>query len=270
MRPWTAFTEIVSSTGLLGLQWGHGLAAVDGAPRGRGRHHPRRASMGPRPCGRGRSGTPASTRCRLKLQWGHGLAAVDGSICECYHAAGEQLQWGHGLAAVDGGTPAREHNHNHRLQWGHGLAAVDGTKSRRGTVPTVELQWGHGLAAVDGPSVRQVRGARGAASMGPRPCGRGRWRAGARTGRGASFNGATALRPWTDARPLGLRVGSGASMGPRPCGRGRRQVNVGIEKVGSFNGATALRPWTARCRAGRRRRKTRASMGPRPCGRGRV
>ena len=63
---------------------------------------------------------------------------------------------------------------------------------------------------------------RGQASMGPRPCGRGR----------------------PKAAP-GSRKGRVASMGPRPCGRGRstpaRSRPAG---QGSFNGATALRPWT--------------------------
>ena len=85
-----------------------------------------------------------------------------------------------------------------------------------------------------------------------------------------SFNGATALRPWTETRraygglpSTGLQWGHGlaavdghgspslflrakyASMGPRPCGRGRG------------------------CGACRRKGATSASMGPRPCGRGR-
>ena len=42
--------------GVDALQWGHGLAAVDGAVR------------------------PASKARSARLQWGHGLAAVDGTI----------------------------------------------------------------------------------------------------------------------------------------------------------------------------------------------
>ena len=59
------------------------------------------------------------------------------------------------------------------------------------------LQWGHGLAAVDGAYPGQP------------------------LGQNHSFNGATALRPWT----VVLFATSAA-------------------EVECFNGATALRPWT--------------------------
>ena len=84
------------------------------------------------------------------------------------------------------------------------------------------------------------------ASMGPRPCGRGRQmymdgKEQAQTG----FNGATALRPWTDVRQGDAAHRPLASMGPRPCGRGRmRRASGASARESSFNGATALRPWT--------------------------
>ena len=83
------------------------------------------------------------------------------------------------------------------LQWGHGLAAVDGVEVDAKWHRLIELQWGHGLAAVDGVIVTWGRGAR------------------------RGFNGATALRPWTELPRLILARQDIASMGPRPCGRGR-------------------------------------------------
>ena len=62
-----------------------------------------------------------------------------------------------------------------KLQWGHGLAAVDGCEGqRRHEWMREELQWGHGLAAVDGAACRAEAAGAARASMGPRPCGRGR------------------------------------------------------------------------------------------------
>ena len=102
LRPWTAECDGPAADYKVGLQWGHGLAAVDGALAattpaearelqwGHGlaavdggadrawRHLPLRASMGPRPCGRGRLKAIAKMLEEAGLQWGHGLAAVDG------------------------------------------------------------------------------------------------------------------------------------------------------------------------------------------------
>ena len=294
MRPWTAVARerygrvICASMGprpcgrgrppvggggvaAVRLQWGHGLAAVDG----------------------GRHGRPVCDDCML--QWGHGLAAVDGPIMVVSVPARALLQWGHGLAAVDGRPPRRHCAARYgRLQWGHGLAAVDGRLAPLCARPSIVLQWGHGLAAVDGQPTRRGLARSGRASMGPRPCGRGRL---------------VPLRTGRRARR--------ASMGPRPCGRGRPVIDtidyrenglqwghglaavdgaLGLGPAGrrpGFNGATALRPWTGgevglseidlvmlqwghglaavdggagslACTSG-----FRASMGPRPCGRGR-
>ena len=57
MRPWTAELTGGNFGEAVALQWGHGLAAVDGA-------YARLPSYA----------SPA-------LQWGHGLAAVDGCRC---------------------------------------------------------------------------------------------------------------------------------------------------------------------------------------------
>ena len=60
------------------------------------------------------------------------------------------------------------------LQWGHGLAAVDGGFMWLIGVHLLSLQWGHGLAAVDGRTSMWSDVSVMPASMGPRPCGRGR------------------------------------------------------------------------------------------------
>ena len=84
------------------LQWGHGLAAVDGTRRstvavrragfnGATALRPWTAATG--------GGKPVG---RTRLQWGHGLAAVDGEAAQATLRARHELQWGHGLAAVDG------------------------------------------------------------------------------------------------------------------------------------------------------------------------
>ena len=251
------------------LQWGHGLAAVDGFDA---RDEERRYSG---------------------LQWGHGLAAVDGDEAVAVARVAAWLQWGHGLAAVDGLTScpcmclivgfngatalrpwtARQRRGRPRsspsfngatalrpwtappagagrarchasmgprpcgrgrgakdlrlvvlfgLQWGHGLAAVDGGKRTIVEAAPAGLQWGHGLAAVDGRKRWRHARAGYAASMGPRPCGRGR------------------LVP-----DYVVAANPTASMGPRPCGRGRGPCRAALSQA------------------------SLASMGPRPCGRGR-
>ena len=54
MRPWTAGKGPRRPHTRLKLQWGHGLAAVDGRSLGWIEMMAEEASMGPRPCGRGR------------------------------------------------------------------------------------------------------------------------------------------------------------------------------------------------------------------------
>ena len=76
MRPWTAYKERAAERKKSRLQWGHGLAAVDGQ---------------------------ADTRShaeREALQWGHGLAAVDGaclverySVRACFNGATALRPW---------------------------------------------------------------------------------------------------------------------------------------------------------------------------------
>ena len=269
LRPWTAGMALGRIRTQLRLQWGHGLAAVDG------------------PCSR-----PLPTSM-YGLQWGHGLAAVDGAPPDTRLGAEAGLQWGHGLAAVDGGAAQDDHLGRLRLQWGHGLAAVDGvwpvydrTVETGFNGATALRPWTGGAESSScyreiasmgprpcgrGRSSWVLIGRRPHwASMGPRPCGRGRRLAATQVVPLPSFNGATALRPWTAMRRA-CRPGEDlASMGPRPCGRGRRRRRgssakrrrrlqwghglAAVDGAGTrtlamplacFNGATALRPWTA-------------------------
>ena len=178
LRPWTVPTARAATTGRTSFNGATALRPWTAWPPASRLPRSFGASMGPRPCGRGRmSGAISGREARGQLQWGHGLAAVDGRRAQCHGQSGPRLQWGHGLAAVDGGA-VRLHR-----------------------VLEPQLQWGHGLAAVDGPPPPPARAdSLLQASMGPRPCGRGR-RAGRRHG---------------DQGPR-------ASMGPRPCGRGRAE-----------------------------------------------
>ena len=160
---------------------------------------PRRAaSMGPRPCGRGRCGYTERTVPALALQWGHDLAAVEGRAgalhgCRgiCFNGATTLRPWKVALAAAVAG-PA--------------LASMGprpcgrGRWQRPGMEPTddIGLQWGHDLAAVEGVFTLY--------SDGFFP---------------TSFNGATTLRPWKAVPAEDEDDGREASMGPRPCGRGR-------------------------------------------------
>ena len=172
MRPWTAIST-AHFTHAVELQWGHGLAAVDG-------NHLNAEPM------------PAS-----KLQWGHGLAAVDGTFLVIKPKPNQSLQWGHGLAAVDGGRRHIESLSAHGFNGATALrpwtvgssisrpnAAAAGFNGATALRPWTDnsavvveyrkwLQWGHGLAAVDGTC--------------PPPCFQ----------TPTCFNGATALRPWT-------------------------------------------------------------------------
>ena len=149
------------------------------------------------------------------------------------------------------------------------MAAEGWPKSCTDLYP-VMLQWGRGRMAAEGFNRLELVGNHGAASMGPRPNGRGR-----------RLSGRSPLTACT------------ASMGPRPDGRGRRygrrggggqlprvngaaagwprKVEVCINpspRRNSVNGAAA--GWPRKGLACRPRRSgARASMGPRPDGRGR-
>ena len=158
-----------------GLQWGHGLSAVE-----TGRPWPASAN---RSCFNGATAFqpwkryPARTRNLpgCWLQWGHGLSAVETGLLEGDRAMGLaasmgprpfsrgnrsksaampsvpfKLQWGHGLSAVE--TNAPHGGDDRRLRGFNGATAFQPWKlSARFPCRTANrwLQWGHGLSAVE-------------------------------------------------------------------------------------------------------------------------
>ena len=135
------------------LQWGHGPKAVESDRPAARISSSARASMGPRPEGRGerprRLMTPGS---QTSLQWGHGPKAVESRIACTPAILPRLLQWGHGPKAVErvlyyntslpircaSMGPRPEGRGEDRegytmrfyadpLQWGHGPKAVERT-----------------------------------------------------------------------------------------------------------------------------------------------
>ncbi len=184
--------------------------------------------MGPRPCGRGNQRRPV--RSPLVCPRFNGAAALRPRKYRLRSEIEGRTTW---------------------LQWGRGLAAAEIMGDVSGAQDIMLLQWGRGLAAAEMPVSGATAGPAYAASMGPRPCGRG------------------------NNRLIGRRrLHYGASMGPRPCGRGLAAAEIlsysvygDVVSLG-FNGAAALRPRKSLRRLPARPPSLRASMGPRPCGRG--
>ena len=246
MRPWTGLAVRIVGAAAHGLQWGHGLAAVDGVviqPQ----------ALSDKPCFNGATAlrpwtAPAGASSR---RWPSGFNGA--TALRPWTGGGDLrgpeglrwLQWGHGLAAVDGCRKVERVDGVNCFNGATALRPWTGIALRRIRFCLAKLQWGHGLAAVDGRSpTRSTRWP--GASMGPRPCGRGR----------------LALR----GLPVRCRQ---ASMGPRPCGRGRRRA--GGRHARDSGASMGPRPCgrgrpPAPCRAAG---PQHASMGPRPCGRGR-
>ena len=245
LRPWTAAAAGGFGAGK-SLQWGHGLAAVDGARpsppaqdwdcfngatalrpwtavQNSTRCNARPASMGPRPCGRGRQASRAAARrpsrgfngATALRPWTGGRGGRTRVHPSSFNGATALRPWTARLPGPPGQVGRASMGPR---PCGRGRRAVDG----RCLSCAAMLQWGHGLAAVDGHTLHASMSRAVIASMGPRPCGRGRRTRAASSARHSSFNGATALRPWTAAC--------------RPDTGGRHEC---------FNGATALRPWTA-------------------------
>ncbi len=108
-----------------------------------------------------------------------------------------------------------------------------------------------------------------AASMGPRPRGRGiGLTAVGFQALSVGFNGATTSRSWNPATADRPPEGPSASMGPRPRGRGISRTGRSRVAYSRFNGATTSRSWNLPGPRGQGARLTDASMGPRPRGRG--
>ena len=181
------------------------------------------------------------------------------------------------------------------LQWGRDLSVAEGHNLRDIAKEMHKLQWGRDLSVAEGRPGPVERQPGRAASMGPRPFGRGRLAPAAMQGHTrARFNGAAtfrsrkanglstliplALLQW--GRDLSVAEGRGlaagarrqfvASMGPRPFGRGRFEASDSRKDTSSLQWGRDLS--VAEGRPRRRRsalRGRRASMGPRPFGRGR-
>ena len=226
--------------------------------------------MGPRPFGRGRSGTAACsgagtsgfngaatfrsrkvadsrlTPISHMLQWGRDLSVAEGraGAAPAPQGAGASMgprPFGRGRDA--GNLPALPAT---GLQWGRDLSVAEGSGCRPTRSPTIWLQWGRDLSVAEGCGGAAVPPRASQASMGPRPFGRGRL--------------------WPTMRGSVVRP---ASMGPRPFGRGRAGLGRRHPRTAaSFNGAA-----TFRSRKGDNGnvvgRRQSASMGPRPFGRGR-
>ena len=221
LRPWTAaYLYAGRRAATQQLQWGHGLAAVDGRG-GRQARLGRRASMGPRPCGRGRfSGfsaqppdCPASMGPRPcgrgrhegdRRQGSRDRASMGPRPCGRGRAASgsaRRSRWCsfNGATALRPWTGPNPKGHSPRPRASMGPRPCGRGRLAEGDQdgPIVVLQWGHGLAAVDGRNSPRTSVPR------------------------RRFNGATALRPWTERGVPLLEARRCASMGPRPCGRGR-------------------------------------------------
>ena len=249
-------------------------------PDGRRPEGRRPASMGPRPFGRGRR-LKCTAQPSVAVDGFNGATAFQPWKTSAALEVGRLLlvlQWGHGLSAVEDGSDApRWHlGRCRRLQWGHGHSTVeDGRAPRAGAAgpggfngATAFRPWKTTAIGVGATSAD-------AASMGPRPFGRGRqpttrqydcqldelqW------GHGQSavedeVGGSNPLGPIAASmgpRPFDRgRRGAfcsaidpvQASMGPRPFDRGRRRDRQPRRyRSPGFNGATAIRPWKTRIR----------------------
>ena len=276
------------------LQWGRDLSVAEG-----------RTSRAPRPR-HGRFNGAATFRSRkastlragvksmAPLQWGRDLSVAEGLAVIETSMRASALQWGprpfgRGRPSVMGRILLVQF----ALQWGRDLSVAEGTACTAGSFGRGLLQWGRDLSVAEGDRARggPPAGARfngaatfrsrkdaewedlpdaEAASMGPRPFGRGRgytnmfsfftlplqWGRDLSVAEGAGprgpaasrgrFNGAATFRSRKDGAPYwDVDAVVHASMGPRPFGRGR-PAHARSCKVQAY-----------------------ASMGPRPFGRGR-
>ena len=133
LRPWKGRWRDLSDVPMGKLQWGHGLAAVEGE-----------------------SAAPAPDHIPL-LQWGHGLAAVEGwERANKEWCARNGFNGATALRPWKGTAAGRPGALERMLQWGHGLAAVEGFLVVGYELALRVLQWGHGLAAVEGATAMAI------------------------------------------------------------------------------------------------------------------
>ena len=228
--------------------------------------------MGPRPFGRGRLAiSPNCQRPCRSLQWGRDLSVAEGG--KALRCKDKQAQASMGPRPFGRGRAPRASELSKSctlLQWGRDLSVAEGIDDERNAVVAAMLQWGRDLSVAEGSSLIFDVHVQEAASMGPRPFGRGR-----------------------PAARLPPQLFVAASMGPRPFGRGRiTAARHSGNHVGCFNGAATFRSRKARQPMRRKRGRALqwgrdlsvaegakdleafcarlpASMGPRPFGRGR-
>ena len=241
-----------------------------------------------------RRGPGVTRRSRSYLQWSHGHSTVETIDAIIRHASAHALQWSHGHSTVETTSQEEELGMDILLQWSHGHSTVKTTSQEEELGMDILLQWSHGHS-----TVKTHRRARGRPdlrlpSMGPRPFDRGNFgnleldgglvvpsmepRPFDRGNRGspfnepmslASFNGATAIRPWKrraldrSCRPSSPFNGATAI---RPWKH--RTAPPFIKNWIAFNGATAIRPWKRGHRNLAAHGGYRPSMEPRPFDRG--
>ena len=236
-RPRKATHRPMTADRRRGRQWGRGqTAAESGCPS---------TAPGARP----------PTR-----QWGRGQTAAESLPADMVREIDGLRQWGRGQTAAESCNPLRHlggvagvngaaarrprkaysafHGHVAKArQWGRGQTAAESKGQVTVNLGTKQRQWGRGQTAAESCLDFDLASPAAAASMGPRPDGRGKGR---RPDNAdpcqQGVNGAAARRPRKVAigapRPPPLI----ASMGPRPDGRGKSAP------AGDADGR-ALRQW---------------------------
>ena len=110
----------------LGLQWGHGLSAVEIARHRGPTTGARRASMGPRPFSRGNVARLEDlTGAQAASMGPRPFSRGNDPLVNFRGVEGFELQWGHGLSAVEMILSRPTAPRRTWLQWGHGLSAVE-------------------------------------------------------------------------------------------------------------------------------------------------
>src|SRR5579885_3288886 len=255
------------------------------------------ASMGPRPIGRGNSPSESDTHAPAPpLQWGGDRSVAEIRAAASIATSSVRLQWGRDRSVAEippagdpcprtvcasmGPRPIGRGNalvpcllgpSGAGLQWGRdrSVAEIRKVQALRLRLDGL-LQWGRDRSVAEMPLDFADVYHWLAASMGPRPIGRGNLRV-RHSGplAGGRFNGAATDRSRKSAPPTPpLATPNPASMGPRPIGRGNyfRPPAPGGGTPG-FNGAATDRSRKF-ARARRAEQGRDASMGPRPIGRG--
>src|SRR6266536_3631497 len=231
-----------------------------------------RASMGPRPRRRG----CRTSRTIMDTEWMSFNGASSSRTRMLWARTADPTRRGE---CFNGASSSRTRmqlwpsSHVHcasLLQWGLVLADEDAPSSSvSARAATRRLQWGLVLADEDALPVIAVDLLTIAASMGPRPRGRGC----APPYAGVSSFRTASMGPRPRGRGCGAHLGRPslrrlASMGPRPRGRGCGALRPAAQLL--RRASMGPRPRGRGCGpdGSRHRRGARASMGPRPRGRG--